>query len=218
MTRLSAVLPLTALCLASPGPAAAQEIAVAAGYTSMPGRIGSDRSDHGLVVRAGAAVRAGSLVRIGIEGAIERLNLFYQHATGVDCTVPGGGVESCTFDLRNRDVGLSLAATVRLQSRTAPLAPYALVGVGFLSVRSSDRQDAWDAAGNPLPNYTSNGAFTDGALQTHMAAGVALRPVGFPVAVVLEARATRLFHNYSGGLQGDWNQSVLAGVRWERGR
>ena len=53
-------------------PAAAQQITLEAGYTRMPGRIGSSRSDQGALLRAGIHTALGSHVLLGVEGAVER--------------------------------------------------------------------------------------------------------------------------------------------------
>ena len=195
-------------------PAAAQQITLEAGYTRMPGRIGSSRSDQGALLRAGIHTALGSHVLLGVEGAVERLNQHYQESS-TTCFLPGGGTGPCFFRLWERDVGWSLGAVLRVMPRRAAVTPYLLIGAGYLSVRQHSRQEAEDAAGNPLPNFVYDASFGDAALQAHAGAGVELRPAGSPLGFSAEFRATRLVHNYSGGIQADWNPNVALGLRWQ---
>ncbi len=190
----------------------AQQLSLGAGYTRMEGSIGDAQSDHGLAVRLGVdLVTRGSLVW-GLEGAVERLNEVHRQST-TTCILPGGGTGPCHFDSRNRDTGWSLGTTLRLMPGTGPLRPYALVGLGFLTVRTHERQQVTDNAGTTLPNFSFDGRFSDQALQGHFGAGLTARPASWPVGLFAEGRMTRLIHNYSGGIVGNWNPTIVFGVR-----
>jgi len=193
--------------------AAAQELGLAVGYTSMPGRIGDARSDHGVVARVGVSIGAGRFLRLGLEGAAEQLNRATSSAL-TTCVLPGGGTGPCTVEEEDRDLGLSLSGVVRVQPPGRAVRPYALLGVGLLSVRTRIRQETRDAAGNLLSNLSIEGTFTDGALQGHGGVGAEFRPAGTRVGFTVEGRLTWLVHNYSGGLQANWNPSLAAGVRF----
>ena len=143
---------------------------------------------------------------------MERLNLVHRQST-TTCFRPGGGTGPCHFDSRNRDTGWSLGTTLRLSPGTGPVRPYALVGLGFLTVREHQRQVVTNDAGETLDNFSFDGSFNDHALQGHLGAGITTRPAGWPVALYAEGRMTRLIHNYSGGIVGNWNPTVVVGVR-----
>ena len=70
-----------------------------------------------------------------------------------------------------------------------------------------------DDTGATLPNFTYDASFNDQALQGHLGAGVTARPASWPVALYAEGRMTRLIHNYSGGIVGNWNPTIVVGVR-----
>lgn len=190
----------------------AQQLSLGAGYTKMEGRIGDAQSDHGMIVRLGVDLVSRAHLTWGLEGAMERLNEIHRQST-TDCILPGGGTGPCHFDSRSRDTGWSLGTTLRVAPGAGPVRPYALVGVGFLTVREQERQQVTDDAGNILPNFTFDGSYNDQALQGHLGAGITARPANWPVALYAEGRMTRLIHNYSGGIVGNWNPTIVVGIR-----
>jgi hypothetical protein len=193
-------------------PVEAQQVSLGAGYTEMPGRIGDSQSEHGLLVRLGVDLRSGERFTWGLEGAIERLNEARNQTTS-SCIVPGGGTGTCRLDRRSRDTGWSLGTTLRISANDAPVRPYALVGLGLLTVRTWEQQVVTDAQGGALPNFSYEGTSSDAALQGHLGAGVTTRPASWPVGLYAEGRVTRLIHNYSGGLVANWNPTLVVGVR-----
>jgi len=198
-------------------PAAAarsQQIGAAAGYVSMPGRIGDSRSDHGVAGRAGLYLGARSLIGVGFEIEYDRLNQIFSEFAEPNCVLPGGGTGACFFQTWNRDVGLSASVIPRLQTRVGKALPYVLAGLGVLSVREYSRTEARDAAGNRLPNFEFDGSSTDGALLGHLGAGVALWPGQGRLAILIEGRTSLVLHNYSGGMQLDRSPSLVVGARW----
>jgi hypothetical protein len=204
---------LLALLLAPAAlPLSAQRFSLGAGYTKMEGRIGDAQSDHGMIVRLGVDLVSRRHLTWSVEGGVERLNEIRRQST-TDCFLPGGGTGPCHFDSRNRDTGWSLGTTLRLAPAQGAVRPYALVGLGYLTVREHARQLVTDDGGVTLPNFTFDGHYNDQALQGHLGAGVTARPASWPVALFAEGRMTRLIHNYSGGLVGNWNPTVVVGVR-----
>ena len=193
-------------------PAAAQQLSLGAGYTKMEGRIGDSQSDHGMIVRLGVDLVTRRYLTWGLEGGVERLNEVHRQST-TDCFLPGGGTGPCHFDSRNRDTGWSLGTTLRIAPAEGSVRPYALVGLGYLTVRERNRQVVTDDTGATLPNFTYDASFNDQALQGHLGAGVTARPASWPVALYAEGRMTRLIHNYSGGIVGNWNPTIVVGVR-----
>jgi hypothetical protein len=210
MRPLAAVLVLA--LLASGAPLRAQRLSVGAGVTRMPGRLGDTNSDHGAILRIGVDLKSGRHLSWSVEGSVERLN--EQRRQFVEqCIMPGGTIASCSFDGRTRDTGWSLGSTLRVAPWTGALRPYAVVGLGFLRIRERSRMKVVDDQGRVLDNFSSDGTFSDDALQGHLGVGVTARRAGWPVAIMLEGRATRLLYNYSGGLYTDWNPTIVLGVR-----
>ena len=200
------------LLLSAALPVSAQQLSLGAGYTKMEGRIGDSQSDHGMIVRLGVDLVTRRNLTWSLEGGVERLNEIHRQST-TDCFLPGGGTGPCHFDSRNRDTGWSLGTTLRMAPADGPVRPYALIGLGFLTVREHDRQLVTDENGATLPNFTFDASFNDQALQGHLGAGVTARPASWPVAIYAEGRMTRLIHNYSGGIVGNWNPTIVVGVR-----
>ncbi len=193
-------------------PLSAQRISLGAGYTKMEGRLGDSQSDHGTVVRVGVDLLSRAHLSLALEGGMERLNEIHRQSS-TTCFLPGGGTGPCHFDSRNRDTGWSLGTTLRFAPGSGPVRPYALVGLGYLTVREHEQQVVTDDNGDRLENFTFEGSFNDPALQGHLGAGVTARPTSWPVALFVEGRMTRLIHNYSGGIVGNWNPTVVVGVR-----
>lgn len=193
-------------------PLSAQQLSLGAGYTKMEGRIGDSQSDHGMIVRLGVDLVSRRHLTWSVEGGVERLNEIRRQSTS-DCFLPGGGTGQCHFDSRNRDTGWSLGTSLRLAPAEGSLRPYAVVGLGYLTVRERNRQVVTDDTGATLPNFTYDASFNDQALQGHLGAGVTARPASWPVALFAEGRMTRLIHNYSGGIVGNWNPTIVVGIR-----
>jgi|CXWL01.1.fsa_nt_gi hypothetical protein len=191
----------------------AQQLSLGAGYTKMDGRIGDSESDHGVIVRLGIDLVSRAHLSWSLEGGMERLNEVHRQSTTTCVFPPGGGTGQCHFDIRNRDTGWSLGTTLRIAPNEALVRPYALVGLGFLTVREHERQLVTDDNGATLPNFTFDASFNDQALQGHLGAGLTARPAKWPVALYAEGRMTRLIHNYSGGIVGNWNPTVVVGIR-----
>jgi hypothetical protein len=204
------VLALFALTL-TPLAGLAQAPRFTLGYTSMPGRLGESQSDHGLAFRVGLDPIRGQGVSWSIEGGIDRLNEF-RRTFDETCALPTGGTGTCHFDETARDTGWSVGTLLRIHPFGGEARPYLLVGVGFLWIRERRVVDATDDSGNTLANFTSDAVYGDQALQGHLGGGVEVRPPGFPVALVLEGRFTRLLYSYSGGPYWNWNPSIAAGV------
>ncbi len=194
------------------GSAAAQRISVAAGYTRMPGQLGNSQSDHGPAVRVGIDLLGQRRLTWRLEGGVDRLNEVRRQSQSV-CILPGGSTGTCSFDQRNRDTGWSLGTFLRFTARPDRSGPYALAGLGVLTVRDRVWNEARDSTGTLLPNFSVNGTSSDGALQGHLGAGFAIHPPGSKIGIGLEGRATALLHNYSGGLQWNWSPTVLMVVR-----
>jgi hypothetical protein len=177
----------------------------------MEGPIGDGQSDHGVLVRLGVDLVTRRHLTWSLEGGVERLNEVHRQST-TDCFLPGGGTGPCHFDSRNRDTGWSLGTTLRIATAEGSLRPYAVVG------SATSRPRAQPASGHrrhraTLPNFTYDASFNDQALQGHLGAGVTARPASWPVALYAEGRMTRLIHNYSGGIVGNWNPTIVVGVR-----
>lgn len=195
-------------------PAESQQVGVAAGYVRMPGRIGDSRSDHGLASRLGVYLGASSLIGVGFEIGFDRLNQDFSESSSPACLLPGGGTGPCFFKSWTRDLGLSISAIAKLQTRVGRTTPYVLAGLGVMKVRTQQRSEARDENGNRLPNFEFDGSFGDGALLGHLGAGIALTPGQGRLALTLEGRTSMLIHNYSGGIQSDVSPSIVIGVRW----
>lgn len=202
------LLPLTALV----GPLSAQRLSLGAGYTKMEGRLGDSESDHGVIVRLGVDLVTRAHLSLALEGGMERLNEIHRQSS-TTCVLPGGGTGPCNFDIRSRDTGWSIGTTLRFSPGAGPVRPYALAGLGYLTVRQREKQLVTDGNGNTLPNFTFDGSYNDQALQGHLGAGVTAQPTSWPVALFAEGRMTRLIHNYSGGIVGNWNPTIVVGVR-----
>ncbi len=194
------------------GSASAQRTSVAAGYTRMPGRLGDSQSDHGLAVRVGVDLLGRNHFTWGLEGGVDRLNEIRRQGQSV-CILPGGSTGTCTFHQRNRDTGWSLGTFLRFTARPGRSGPYALAGLGVLTVRDRTWNEARDSTGTLLPNFSVNGTSSDGALQGHLGAGFVIQPAGSRIGIGFEGRATALLHNYSGGLQWDTSPTFLVVVR-----
>lgn len=190
-----------------------QQVRLAVGYNEMPGRLGHVRSDHGPSLRAGVDVLGGRVLTWTIEGGIDRLNEVREQFT-ISCVLPGGGVGPCTFKRRARDTGLSLASIFRLHAGAGAVRPYALAGFGYLRVRSPYQEEAFDPAGNPLPNFSGEGVQGDDALEGHLGGGLLIKPGNLPFGIMVEGRAIGVISNYSGGFQSNWRPLVLVGVRF----
>lgn len=210
--RLATALVLAGAGLAvSQAPAAAQ-VTVSAGYTYMPGRIGDLKSEHGPTVRMDLKLLSNSWARLSVEGSVDRLNQSRIQGSNESCLLPGGGVGPCFFDIRNRDLVLSAAVVNRFGPQGPGANPYLLVGIGATTVRTKLDQIGTDQDGNVLPNFTISGTSSDGALLAPLGAGVAL-PWGSRVFLI-EARATPVLHNYSGGLHINLIPSLTVGLRF----
>ncbi len=196
---LLALLPMTRALLA-------QQLSLGAGSTRMEGQLGDAQSDHGIAVRLGVDLLTRTHLTGAFEGVMERLNEAHRQSTD-NCILPGGGTGPCFFDSRSRDTGWSLGTTLRIAPGDGP------VGVGVLTVRQRQQQQVTDDAGNILTNFSFDGTFHAEALQGHLGAGITSRPAGWPVALHAEGRMTRVFHNDSGGLVGNWNPTFVVGVR-----
>lgn len=201
-----------ALLLVSAAQLSAQRLSISGGYSSMPGRIGSRESDRGPLLRVGVDLRTASRLSWTIEGQMERHNESRRTSTST-CVLPGGGNGNCHFTSSDRDNTWSLGSVLRYEVASGAVRPYALAGVGMLWVRTKGSTVAVDDAGTVLTNFSYDGSSTDGAAQLHLGGGVSVRPEGFPVTVLVEARATRLLYNYSGGLQWGWNPTIVVGIR-----
>lgn len=193
-------------------PLSAQQLSLGAGYTKMEGRLGDAQSDHGMVLRLGVDLVSRAHLTWALEGGVERLNEIHR-ASSTTCILPGGATGPCHFDIRSRDTGFSLATTLRLAPSGGAVRPYALVGVGYLNVRQRERQQVTDDNGTTLPNFSFDGSYNDPALQGHLGAGITARPASWPLALYAEGRMTHLIHNYSGGIVGNWNPTIVFGVR-----
>lgn len=212
-SRLRALLLSGAVLLAARA-AESQQVGVAAGYVRMPGRIGDSRSDHGFASRLGVYLGARSLIGFGFEMGFDRLNEDFSESSNPSCLLPVGGTGPCFLTNWTRDVGLSISAIAKLQTRVGKTTPYVLAGLGALRVRTHQRSEARDGNGNRLPNFEFDGSFGDGALLGHLGAGVAVTPGQGRLAVALEGRTSVVIYNYSGGLQSDVSPSIVIGLRW----
>ncbi len=207
----------TAVVLAGAGlvvtqaPAAAQ-ISVSAGYTYMPGRIGDQKSNHGPTVRMDVSLLSNSWARFSVEGSIDRLNQSRIQGSNDACLLPGGAIGPCFFDIRNRDLVLSAGLIGRFGPQGSGANPYLLVGLGAATVRTRLDQVGTDEDGNVLPNFTLSGTSSSGALLAPLGAGVAL-PWGSRI-ISIEARATPILHNYSGGIHFNLMPSLTVGLRF----
>lgn len=196
-----------------PSLVSSQQVSVAAGYTSMPGRLGHVRSDNGPALRVGVDLLGGRVLTWTLEGGVDRLNAVRDETT-LSCIVQGGATDTCTFTSRQRDTGLSLASIFRLHLGTGPVRPYLLAGFGYLRVRSPYREETFDSGGNLLPNFSGAGVQGDDTLQGHLGGGLLIQPGGQGIGVTVEGRATSVFSNYSGGLQQNWSPALLVGLRF----
>lgn len=196
----------------TPPLAVAQEASVAVGYTSMAGQIGNSDSDHGIAFRLGVDLIGRRHFTWSFDGGIDRLNEDHRQSTA-DCFLPGGSIGTCHFDSRSRDTGWSFGTIARVHPASSRVRPYLLFGLGLLHIREHLREVVTDDAGTVLPNFSIDGTFSDEALQGHLGGGVIVMPSGLPMGITVEGRTTRLFYNYSGGLQGSWNPVVMVGVR-----
>jgi hypothetical protein len=212
--RMSITALLAGAVLLAAVPAESQQLGVTAGYVRMPGPIGDSRSDHGIAARLGMHLGARRLIGLRFEVGVDRLNEDFSESSNPSCVLPGGGTGACFFRSWTRDVGFSANALATIQARTGKAAPYLLVGLGGLSVRTHQRVEARDAGGNRLPNFEFDGSYTDGALLGHLGGGVAISPGRGRLALTLEGRATAVLHNYSGGFAMDTSPSIVVGVRW----
>ena len=204
---------LTILTASLPALGSAQRLGASVGYSRMTGPIGSQDSNEGIAVRAGAELNPRSTFRFGVEAGMDRLNQTRQF-TATSCVHPAGGTATCYFTGRDRDTGWSLAAILRAGPKAGQLRPYILAGLGLLSVRTRSRAEAIDSTGAHLTNFEFDGTFTDGALAAPLGAGVLFRPAGSPIGVGIEARMTPLLYGNDGGPWLSWNPSVALTVRW----
>lgn len=202
------------LCLGSVS-LQAQSGMVGVGYSGKTRGLGDRDSDHGPALRVGFDLVAGRWLSWSLEGGLDRFNVVNRQYSD-NCFLPGEIIGTCFFKTRDRDVGWSGGTVLRLHPARSALRPYGLVGLGLLHLRQHRKSDAADAAGNPLPNFIFEAAYSTDALQAHLGAGLSIRPAGWPVRGLVEARATRVFYNYSGGLQAGWNPIVLIGVQTGR--
>lgn len=194
------------------GSAAAQRISVAAGYTRMPGRLGDSQSDHGLAVRVGLDLLGRNHLTWRLEGGVDRLNEVRRQGQSV-CILPGGSTGTCTFNQRNRDTGWSLGTFLRFTARPGRSGPYAVAGLGVLTIRDRLWNEARDSTGRVLSNFSVNGTSSDGALQGHLGVGFSIQPAGSRIGIGLEGRASPLLHFYSGGPQLNWSPTLLMVIR-----
>jgi hypothetical protein len=199
-----------------PRPGVTQQVGAAAGYVSMPGRIGNAQSDHGLAARGGLYLGSGKLIGVGLELGYARLNQIFTEFSDPNCLLPGGGTGTCSFKSWYRDAGFSGSVIPRLQTRIGNAMPYVLAGLGVLSVREHSRSEVRDAAGNRLTNFEFDGSSSDGALLGHLGVGVVVWPGQGQLGITVEGRTDLMIHNYSGGLQLDRSPSIAVGVRWGR--
>jgi hypothetical protein len=192
--------------------ASAQRFGFSVGYSRIPGRIGDANSNEGIGVRAGFELNPRSVVRFGFEAGIDRLNE-HRRFTQTSCLHPAGGTATCSFDSRDRDTGLSLAAILRAGPNAGTVRPYALLGVEVMSVRTRGRSVVTDSTGAHLPNFEFDGTTTDGVLGAPLGLGVLFRPAGSPLGIGVEGRLTPMLHNYSGGMMIAWSKSLALAVR-----
>ncbi len=178
----------------------------------MPGRIGDSQSDHGLAVRVGVDLIGRNRLTWRLEGGVDRLNEVRRQGQSA-CILPGGSTGTCYFKQRNRDTGWSFGTFLRFGVRPGGSGPYALAGLGVLTVRDRIRNEARDSTGTVLTNFSANGTSSDGALQGHLGAGFSIQPTGSRIGIGLEARSTGLLHFYSGGPQWNWSPTLLMVVR-----
>ncbi len=195
------------LVVSPPKPVNAQNVNVAIGYTNMPGRIGDVGSDKGIAARVGIDIRRGSHIALGLEAGLDYLN-----AHRIQNTTTCYEVGTCHFDVRARDTGWSVGTILRVYPGSFQLRPYGLIGLGYLKIREHEVQFVVDDAGNPLPGFSYDSTSTDDAAQVHIGAGVATKPSRLPIDFYVEGRATRLFYNYSGGLDWSWSPTVVFGI------
>ncbi|MBX3148006.1 MAG: outer membrane beta-barrel protein [Gemmatimonadales bacterium] len=211
-SRLAAAFVFAAAALATSQAPAAAQITVAGGYTYMPGRIGDARSEHGPTLRLDLRLVSNRWARLSVEGSVDRLNQSRIQGGNDACLLPGNVVGRCNLDIRNRDLVLTGAVVTRFGPQGSGVNPYLLVGAGVTSVRTKLDQVGTDNAGNVLPNFTVSGTSTDGGLVAPLGAGVAI-PWGGR-AFTIEARATPILHNYSGGPQFNVIPSLTVGLRF----
>jgi hypothetical protein len=206
---------LLALATLASSTASAQRFGLSVGYSRIPGRIGDANSNEGIGVRAGFELNPRSVARFGFEAGIDRLNE-HRRFTQTSCLHPAGGTATCSFDSRNRDTGLSLAAILRAGPNAGTVRPYALLGIQVMSVRTGGRSVVTDSTGAHLPNFEFDGTTTDGVLGAPLGLGVLFRPAGSPLGVGVEGRLTPMLHNYSGGMMIEWGPSLALTVRFGR--
>jgi hypothetical protein len=203
---------LLALATLASSTASAQRFGLSVGYSRIPGPIGDATSDEGIGVRAGFELNPRSILRFGFEAGIDRLNESRRFSQ-TSCLHPAGGTATCSFDSRDRDTGLSIAAILRAGPNAGPVRPYALLGLEAMSVRTRGRQTVTDSTGAHLPNFEFDGTSTDGVLGAPLGLGVLFRPAGSPLGIGVEGRLTPMLHNYSGGMMIEWSPSLALAVR-----
>jgi hypothetical protein len=203
---------LLALATLASSTASAQRLGLSVGYSRISGRIGDANSNEGIGVRAGFELNPRSIVRLGFEAGMDRLNESRRFSQ-TTCFHPAGGTATCSFDSRDRDIGLSIGAILRGGPNTGTVRPYALLGLEVMSVRTRGRQVVTDSTGAHLTNFEFDGTTTDGVLAAPLGLGVLFRPAGSPLGIGVEGRLTPMLHNYSGGMMIEWSPSLALTVR-----
>lgn len=206
-----------AALLLFPIPLLAQGFSVAAGYGKVLGSVGDGQSDRGGLARIGVTLAARGALLWSVEGEVHRQNEHRIQATN-DCLRPDASVGPCFFDSRWRDTGWSLGANLRIHGGAGGLRPYALVGLGVMSVRTRSTSVAVDELGNDLPNFSGTSRYNDDGLVVQLGGGVATHPAHSPLGFFVEARGSRFYHVYDGSPMGHWNPSLVVGVRTGGGR